>query len=68
MSIVDPRDLDDRAMLAYWILGDLPRPGWPGRRRVIARRLAQLALVAAAVAVALALARLAIVVAWAVTL
>lgn len=44
MNVVDPRELGDRALLAYLLLGDLPRPGWPGRRRAVARRLLEVAV------------------------
>lgn len=43
MSAVDPRGLSDRALLAYLLLGDLPRRGWPGRGRAIARRMLEVA-------------------------
>ena len=44
MNATDPRKLGDRALLAYLLLGDLPRPGWPGRRLAIARRLLEVAV------------------------
>lgn len=52
MKAIDPRTLSDIDLLLYVAMGPLPRPGWPGRRRLIARRLAEVALVAAGVVVA----------------
>lgn len=43
MNVVDPRSLSDRALLAYLLLGDLPRVGWPGRGRAIAHRMLEVA-------------------------
>lgn len=68
MNAIDPRELSDKALLAYLLVGSLPRPGWPNRGRVIARRLLQLAAIAASVTLGLALVRLAVIVLWAASL
>ena len=68
MNEIDTRGFSDRQLLAYLALGGLPRPGWPGRRRVIAYRALQLVAVALAVLVGLAAARLVILVLWAASL
>ena len=47
MSVVDPRELGDRDLFVYLLLGDLPRAGWAGRRRAIAYRALQVAVMTA---------------------
>lgn len=64
MNVVDPRDLSDRALLAYLLLGDLPRNGWD-RRGAIARRALQVAGLTVGVIVGLVIASIAITLAWA---
>lgn len=68
MTDLDPRSLGDRQLLAYLALGPLPRSGWPGRRRLIVRRVLALALTAVGVAFFLAVARLVVIVLWAASL
>ncbi len=68
MSVIDPRDLSDRALLAYLLLGDLPRPGWPGRGRAVVRRALQVAGLTVAIAAGILIASIAIVLVWAATL
>ncbi len=68
MDTFDPRELGDRALLVHLLFGDLPRPGWPGRRRAIARRLLEVAVqVVTFVLVLIALLGL-IVIVWAASL
>lgn len=42
MNAIDPRELSDKALLAYLLFGDLPRAGW-SRRGAIVRRALQVA-------------------------
>lgn len=54
MNVVDPRELSDRELFAYLLLGDLPRRGWPGRGRAIAARMLELAAITVATIIVLA--------------
>jgi hypothetical protein len=65
VNLVDPRELSDRELFAYLLLGDLPRPGWPGRRRAVARRMLVVAGVTVAVIAVVLVVSIAIVLAWA---
>jgi hypothetical protein len=64
VSVVDPRELGDRELLAYLLFGDLPRAGW-SRRGAFARRVLQVAGLTVAVIVGIAVASTGIVLLWA---
>ena len=51
MNVVDPRELSDKALFMYLLLGDLGRPGWSGRRRLFAFRMLELAALTIAAAI-----------------
>ena len=65
MTDLDLARMSDRELLAYIVLGDIPRRGWPGRNRAIARRALSVAgLTVVVIAILIAVLAL-IVVLWA---
>lgn len=66
MTTFDPRELSDRDLFRYLLFGDLARPGWPGRRRQLVRRLLVIALITIGVIVGLVAGGIGLVLAWAV--
>ncbi len=65
MSVMDPRELGDRALIGYLLFGDLPRRGWAGRRRAVIARVLRVAALTVAIAVGMLVASIAIVLVWA---
>lgn len=65
MNGFDPRELDDRALFSYLLFGDLARPGWSGRNRQLALRLATVALMTAGALVGLVIVCALVVLVWA---
>ena len=51
MNLVDPRELSDHDLFMYLLFGDLGRPGWSGRRRLMAFRMLELAALTVAAAI-----------------
>lgn len=68
MSAIDPRELGDKALLSYLLFGDLPRPGWPGRRRSMTLRMIQVAGLTFVMCAVLVAVLAAIVLVWAMSL
>lgn len=66
MTDLDLFDMSDRELFADRLFGDLiPRPGWPGRGRAIAVRIAQVAGLTAGILVGFVVVSTLIVLLWA---
>lgn len=68
MNAIDPRDYDGRQLIAHLVFGDLPRRGWPGRNRALAKRLVLVAALLVFIVVLMAVACVGITLAWAMQL
>jgi hypothetical protein len=65
VNAIDPRDYDGRQLIAHLVFGDLPRRGWPGRNRELAKRLVLVAALLVFIVVLLVIACAAITLIWA---
>jgi hypothetical protein len=65
VNVTDPRDLDDVALLRYWLFGNLPnRPG----ARAIALRMLQVDILTVAIIAGVVIGSVAILLVWAANL